>query len=145
MQTWLWRTVYSLVAFVNDRFLPTSWQRDPEVIADFVQRLWISLKLYVTEQPEAPKRYRGVIIEDQPETIASTPVITQATYYRGCRIDRTPTGDVAVPFHESPYIPPYQRWMDTKVRTMLLNLGLGNRDLTPTPTVVERIYRGARY
>jgi len=151
MRTWLWSAVYSLVSFFNDRLLPDIWHFNPESVADRFQHLWHGLLTYVTEQPDAPKRYRGVIIdESESDNLAAVaPVITRTVYYRGCPIQRTPSGQVAFDLSSSayipPYQPPYQRWMNTQFRTWLLNLGLGNRDLTSPTPATEKVYRGSRY
>jgi len=145
MRSWIWSTVYGLVAFLNDRFLPQSWHLNPEKVADRVQHLWHELLTYVTEQPDAPKRYRGVIIDESALPSRPAPVITRTVYYRGCPIQRTSSGQVPLDLTTPPYVPPYQRWMDTQWRTWMLNLGLGNQDLTAPTPAPEKLYRGSRY
>ncbi|MEN9246068.1 MAG: hypothetical protein Q6J78_05115, partial [Thermostichales cyanobacterium SRBZ-1_bins_19] len=141
MRSWIWSVVHALVAFLNDRLLPQAWHLDAEGIADGWQRAWENLRTYVTEQPDAPKRYRGVIIDETAAPNRPAPVMTETVYYRGCPIQRTATGKVAVDVSAPAYVPPYQRWFETRVRTWLINLGLGNRDLTDPTPALEKVYR----
>lgn len=127
--------LFSLIALLNDRLLPSDRPVDAEALWHRFQGLLAWCQRFLDQHDPGPLQYRGRPLDPQAPIATARPVPFQ---YRGLTVERQIPCDPATTDAPQPYRPAYQR----RLQLWLLNLGLGDADrLTPTPTL-DPAYRG---
>ncbi len=131
-------TIFSLIAFLNDRILPTDHPLDAQGIWGRIEGLLAWCEHFLEQHDPGPLQYRGRPMDPQAPTGAARPVQFR---YRGLRVERNiPDAATETPDLPQPYIPPYQR----RLQIWLLNLGLADADRYSSPPSLDPAYRGQK-
>ncbi|MDX2272313.1 MAG: hypothetical protein NW237_10260 [Cyanobacteriota bacterium] len=131
-----WRLLRGIIAFLNDRFLPAKHSISAEAVLTRLESAVVWFQQTLMNCDPGPLQYRGLPLDPPSPT---QPTTTREILYRGCRLEVTAL-DPSNP-SEKPYVPTYQR----RLKTWVVNLGLGDMDSRADTPQLERVYRGREF
>ncbi|MFS8815079.1 hypothetical protein ACVW0Q_002094 [Thermostichus sp. MS-CIW-21] len=133
----LWQAWSVLVGFFNDRLLPERCHVRPEALPEWMAQVWAGYLRYRKASRPGAIQFRGLTVDPGQEGSSAHLVGAGPLRYRGCPLE-TVARDAVQPFGKTPFVPPYQRLLNT----LRLKLSLADVDSYSVTPALQRVYRG---